>query len=95
MIEIKKDAVLGTFTITGLDPDQLAYIVGLVGNSSAQVDAKGEVGGKPMMPTAGLLYPALSRAGRYGLDAGVDAVDHAQWLWMRRQARTERRERVA
>jgi hypothetical protein len=41
MMEIKKDPVLGTFTITGLDPDQLAYITGLVGLSSANVDNRG------------------------------------------------------
>lgn len=92
-VEVVKDPISETFTIRGLDSDQLAYIVGIVSNSSAVADARGEVGGKPLMPTASQLYPALINAAEnHGLHRAVEAVERSQWQWTRRQVRPTRRE---
>ena len=84
------------YDIEGLDADQYAYIVGLVANSNSLADERGEITDSPMMPTANELYrPMLASAVMYGLERNVRAVERAQWLWMRKQARAEQRERAS
>jgi hypothetical protein len=96
MINVKKDPVLGTFSIQGLDSDQLAYLTGVVGMSHSRLNADGVVVQDPMMPTAEKIYPALSASiGLYGLKQAADAVERSQWRWTNRLSLRERRERVA
>lgn len=85
-----------TYTIAGLDSDQYAYITALVGLSNSRVNTEGVEKGLPMMPSTGALYSPLKlQAQKHSLMGKVGLASTAQWSWLRREARTEHRERAS
>ena len=78
-----------TFSIEGLTAGQLAYLVGLVGNSHSMIDARGR-SGAAVVEDAHELWPVL-RDGAEMADVHrlADAVSRSQELWRRHTHETE------
>jgi len=72
-----------TYKIEGLSAEQLAYLVGLVGNSNSQIDARGR-SGEAVVKDAHELWPVLREgAESAGVHRLADAVSRSQELWRR------------
>lgn len=95
-MQVNKDPILRTYSIVGLDSDQLAYITALVGLSNSQANAEGVSSSNPLMPTAGKLFsPLWVACQNHALHAAVEAATHAQDMWKLKQKRPHTKGRAA